>query len=58
MKETITFKEKNVYGVIRIYPACEKAEVLAKLICKKTFDKYQLDQVRQLGFEVNLITLN
>jgi len=58
MKEIITFKEKSVYGVTRIYPACEKAEILSKLICKKTFDKYQLDQIRQLGFEVKLITLN
>lgn len=57
MKETLTFKEKSVYGTIRIYPVCEKATIFTRLICRATVDAYQLDQIRQLGFEINLIKL-
>ncbi len=56
--DTITFKEKTAYGVTRIYPVCDKAIIFSRLICKKTFDVYQLDQIRQLGYEVILIKLS
>jgi len=57
MKEKITFKEKSVYGTIRIYPVCEKAFVVTKLMATKTVSVYDLDVIRQLGFEVELIKL-
>lgn len=46
---------KNVYGVDRIYPACEVAENLALLTKKKTFDWYDLRIIKDLGYELEYI---
>ncbi len=57
MKETITVKEKNVYGKILIYPVCDKANIFAGLIKTKTFTIGDLNLIQGLGFIINLITL-
>ena len=46
---------KNVYGVDRVYPACEVAENLALLTKKKTFDWYDLRIIKDLGYELEYI---
>lgn len=56
-KETITFKEKNVYGRTLIYPACDKSNIFAGLLSTKTFTLSQLNLIESLGYEINLITL-
>lgn len=57
MKQTITFKEKNVYGRILIYPACDKANIFAGLLSTKTFTTMQLSLIESLGYQINLIRL-
>jgi hypothetical protein len=55
---TMTFKEKSVYGATRIYPVSEAAIIITNsLLAKKTVSQYDLDVMKRLGFEVNLIKL-
>ena len=53
----ITVKIKNVYGVDLIYPVCDKALLLSKLIGKKTFSASDIDTIKKLGFSVKLLAL-
>jgi len=55
--QTITFKEKSVYGRTLIYPECEKSKIFAKLLSTKTFNMDQLNTIESLGYKINLITL-
>ena len=48
----ITVKVKNVYGQDLIYPADDNAQRFAQLTGKKTFTKYDLRLIRELGYEV------
>lgn len=57
MKQTITFKEKNVYGRTLIYPVCDKANIFAGLLSTKTFTTMQLTLIESLGYTIHLITL-
>lgn len=57
MKQTITFKEKNVYGRLLIYPACDKSNIFAGLLSTKTFTLAQLSLIKALGYEINLIAI-
>jgi hypothetical protein len=45
------------YGRERIYPINELAIKMAKLMGKKTFDKNQIEQLKELGFKVNWVAL-
>lgn len=56
--QSITVKEKSVYGNVLIYPACDKANIFAGLLGKKTFTIRELDLIKALGFEIKLIALN
>lgn len=56
-KQIITFKEKNVYGRVLIYPACDKANIFAGLLSTKTFTTSQLSLIEALGYNVNLISI-
>jgi len=58
MKQTITFKEKNVYGRTLIYPVCDKANIFAGLLSTKTFTTMQLSLIESLGYNVSLIKLD
>lgn len=48
----ITVKVKNVYGQDLIYPADDNAQRFAQLTGKKTFTKYDLRLIKELGYEV------
>lgn len=45
---------KNVFGVLLYYPdpANITALLLARLICKKTFNTQDIRSIRALGFEI------
>jgi hypothetical protein len=47
---------KNVYGNELIYPANQVAETFAALIGKKTFDKRDLENIKKLGFTLEIET--
>lgn len=57
MQQTITVKEKSVYGKILIYPACENATIFADLVGAKTFSTYHLNLIEKLGYTINQISL-
>jgi hypothetical protein len=48
----ITVKIKDVYGVERIYPACDKSLIFAGLCGTKTLNKSDIEDIRALGFAV------
>lgn len=43
---------KNVYGEEKIYPYCDKAKLLAKLLGQRTFTEFNIAIIKQLGYEV------
>ncbi len=57
MKQTLTIKEKSVYGKTLLYPACDKSNIFAGLIKAKTFQMSDLTLIAGLGYEINLIKL-
>jgi hypothetical protein len=46
---------KSVYGNTLVYPVCDKAKLLAKLVGKKTFTVDNLSIIRDLGYTVNYV---
>jgi hypothetical protein len=48
---------KQVYGVDRvIYPVNDKAIILTQLTNKKTLDKRDIELIKRLGYEIEVIT--
>jgi hypothetical protein len=47
---------KQVYGVDRIYPVNDKAIILTQLTNKKTLDKRDIELIKKLGYEIEVIT--
>jgi hypothetical protein len=47
---------KQVYGVDRIYPVNDKAMILTQLTNKKTLDKRDIELIKKLGYEIEVIT--
>lgn len=54
----VIIKEKSVYGRILLYPACKKSELIVKLTGKKTFERKHLKILKELSYEVKLITIS
>jgi hypothetical protein len=55
MSQAITIRVTKNYGREAIYPADEAAETFTKLTGKKTFDRYDLNAIRELGFEIKVL---
>lgn len=51
-RRTITVETRTVYGNDRIYPVCEAALLVARLVGKQTFSPLDIRLIRQLGFDV------
>jgi len=47
---------KNVYGVERIYPVNETAKKLTSLTRKKTLDRDEIEVIKKLGYQVEVMT--
>jgi ribosomal protein L19 len=52
----IQVKIKNVYGVERIYPVNDTAILLIKLLKKKTIDRDEIEVIKKLGYQIEVIT--
>jgi hypothetical protein len=52
MKITIRL-DKN-YGVLVVYPVCQQAQLFAAIAGTKTLKEKTLDQIMQLGYEVEI----
>lgn len=52
---TVKVMIKTAYGIERIYPANDTAKLLLALIRRATFYRSDLETIKALGFEVELI---
>ena len=43
-------EKKNVYGVERVYPVCNKAKILTALTGQKTLLDVDIKLIKQLGY--------
>lgn len=50
----ITVQLKNVYGVEKIYPICEKATLFAAMTGCKTLTSETINYIKKLGYKVLL----
>jgi len=51
---TITVRITNVYGNRTVYPVCATALKLADLIGTKTFTPRAIEQIKGLGYAINV----
>lgn len=47
---------KSSYGKSYVYPACEISKGLIKLLAVKTFTQHHIDCLKELGYELEVIT--
>lgn len=46
---------KNVYGVERIYPYCEKSEIFAILTNSRTLSENAIKWIKSLGYTFEIV---
>jgi hypothetical protein len=51
----IQIEMKNLYGENKYYPICEKSKIFADLLKQKTLTKNDLEKIKSLGIQINLI---
>lgn len=56
MTTTVLIEVRNVYGNELYYPANETADVMLRLTGKKTFSKVDFNNIKALGFTVEVST--
>jgi len=47
---------KTVYGVERIYPQCKISQSFSRLMRKRTFDREEIQEIKSMGYEIQVIT--
>lgn len=50
----ITVEIKNVYGIEKIYPLCEKGKLFAQLSGCKTLTPYAIQVIKKLGYAIKV----
>ena len=50
METALIVEKKNVYGVERVYPICNKAKILTALTGNKTLLDVDIKLIKQLGY--------
>lgn len=50
----IKLRSKNNYGLIHLYPACEKSGLFCELIDKKTLQDKHMKNIRELGYTISI----
>ena len=48
----LVVSKKNVYGVERIYPVCNKAKLFAAISGNKTLLPEVIEQIKKLGYNL------
>ena len=52
----IRIQLKTVYGRELIYPICEKAKLLVKLLKRKTFTEEDIPVIQALGYTIEIVS--
>lgn len=47
---------KNVYGNALVYPACDLSKNMVKLTGNRTFNRTNLDTIKNMGYDIEVIT--
>ncbi len=55
IKNQIKVMIRSVYGVERIYPACEISKALADFKERLTFSRHDIELLKSIGFNVEII---
>ena len=50
METALIVEKKNVFGVERVYPICNKAKILTALTGNKTLLDVDIKLIKQLGY--------
>lgn len=50
----ITVKIKHVYGIQKVYPACEQARIFAMISGDKTLTDKTIHLIKTLGYKINV----
>jgi hypothetical protein len=53
--DKISVKIKSVYGVDKIYPACRKSELFARIAGTMTLTPATIERIKSLGYEIKVI---
>ena len=48
----LVVSKKNVYGVERVYPICNKAKIFAAISGNKTLLPEVIEQIKKLGYNL------
>jgi len=51
----ITVHRREVYGVVKYYPVCDKAKLFAHIAQTKTLTNDVIKRIGALGYEVSVI---
>ena len=43
---------KNIYGIDRIYPVCEKSKSFSRIAGLKTLQQPVIDEIKKLGYQI------
>jgi hypothetical protein len=49
---TVEIEIKNIYGVEKYYPKCDKAKLFTKMLGQSTLTERDVSVIKQLGYEV------
>lgn len=49
---SITVSYRDVYGVTKVYPVCERAKLFADLAGTKTLTDHALRTIQRLGYSI------
>jgi len=53
----IRLRTKEVYGHKKYYPECDTSRLLCNLCGQKSFTAKNLDIIRQLGYQIDNVTV-
>ncbi len=56
MTNTIRVEVKDVYGALKYYPLCEKAQLFADIAGTKTLTLQVIKKIEALGYSINATT--
>jgi hypothetical protein len=55
MTNVIEVEVKDVYGALKYYPMCEKAQLFADIAGTKTLTLHAIKKIEALGFSIKAI---